>query len=87
MTARVEELLARSPPPSAEELNNAFWQASAGGHRRTAECLHAQGAGLNWIPHYAKRSPLAVVGALSTVREALATWLRDQDAASITQPA
>src|SRR5215212_3086624 len=34
MLGRLEELLGATPPPSEEDLNNAFWQACHGGQRR-----------------------------------------------------
>ena len=38
---RVEELLAATPPPSPDDVTEAFWQACHGGQRRTAERLLA----------------------------------------------
>src|SRR5438132_9978071 len=55
MLARTEELLREA---SQEEINNAFWQACSGGQRRAAELLLAHGADLNWVPDYAKGTPL-----------------------------
>ena len=77
MLARIEELLPRA---SAEDINNAFWQACHGGQRRAAELLRAHGADLNWVPNYAKGTPLDVAGGPDTGREALLTWLREQRA-------
>ena len=77
MLARIEELL---PGASAEDINNAFWQACHGGQRRAAEFLRAHGADLNWVPNYAKATPLDVAGGPDTGREALLTWLREQRA-------
>jgi len=78
MTSRVEELLAVHPPPTTQDINNAFWQACAGGQRRVAEYLLAKGADINWIPDYAKVTPLDAAGTLHTRRGTLVTWLRDQ---------
>src|SRR5262249_62149649 len=50
MTARAAELLDGPAPPTAAELNDAFWQACHGGQRRTAAYLLARGADRNWIP-------------------------------------
>jgi hypothetical protein len=36
---RLEDLLGAVPPPSAEDVSNAFWQACHGGQRRAAERL------------------------------------------------
>lgn len=80
VTARVEELLAATPSPTPEEISDAFWQACAGGQRRTAELLLARGADLNRIPDYAKETPLAAAGALSSRRQALIGWLRERGA-------
>jgi ankyrin repeat protein len=79
MLARVEELL---PGATAEEVNQAFWHACHGGQRRTAERLLAHGADLNWVPDYAKGTPLDVAGSIDTGREALARWLRERGARS-----
>src|SRR5437660_578521 len=82
MISRVEALLAGSPPPTTKDINNAFWHACAGGQRRVAEYLLARGADINWIPDYAKVTPLDAAGTLHTRRDTLVTWLRDQDAKS-----
>lgn len=80
MTARVEELLSVTPPPTPEDISQAFWHACSGGQRRTAELLLARGADLNWVPPYAKGTPLDAAGDLETRRQALVTWLREQGA-------
>lgn len=77
MLPQIEELL---PASDAEDICNAFWQACHGGHRRAAELLRAHGADLNWVPGYAKRTPLHVAAGPDTGREALLTWLRGQGA-------
>lgn len=77
MLARIEELLRGA---SAEDINNAFWQSCHGGQRRAAELLRAHGADLNWVPDYAKSTPLNIAGGPDTGREALLTWLREQGA-------
>jgi hypothetical protein len=82
LLARTEELAASA---SAQEINHAFYQACCGGQRRTAELLHARGADLNWIPDYAKSTPLDGAGRIDTGREALVTWLRVQGARSASQ--
>jgi uncharacterized protein len=81
LLARVEELL---PGASSEEINSAFWQACHGGQRRVAELLLARGADLNWVPDYAKGTPIDAASGLDTGREALVTWLREQGARSAT---
>lgn len=82
MTSLVEKFLQESPAPSSEEVNHAFWQACHGGYRRTAEYLFARGADLNWIPDYAKETPLGIASRSGpdTGREALANWLREKGA-------
>lgn len=82
MTSRVEAFFESSPRPSAAEINDAFWQACHGGHRRTAEYLLVRGAEMNWIPDYAKETPLEIATSLDTGREALASWLRENGATS-----
>jgi hypothetical protein len=82
MTSGAERFFQEGPMPSREELNNAFWQSCSGGHRRTAEFLLARGADLNWIPDYAKETPLGIASRAGhdTGREALLNWLRDKGA-------
>ena len=80
MMPRVEGLLAGDPPPTPRDINNAFWQACAGGRRRVAEYLLATGADINWVPDYAKRTPLDAAGSLDTRRDMLVSWLRDKGA-------
>jgi ankyrin repeat protein len=82
MMPRVDELLAGDPPPTPREINNAFWQACAGGQRRVAEYLLTKGADINWVPDYAKGTPLGSAGSLDTRRDTLLSWLRDQGAKS-----
>ena len=77
MTSVVERFFQEGSPPSREEQNDAFWQACSGGYRRTAEYLFARGAELNWIPSYAKGTPLEIASkaGMDTGREALVNWL------------
>jgi uncharacterized protein len=79
MLARTEELLHGA---STEEINNAFWQACGGGQRRVAELLLARGADLNWVPEYAKGTPLDQAGGIDTGRAALVSWLKERGARS-----
>jgi uncharacterized protein len=78
MLARLEDLLAAVPPPSAEDINNAFWQACHGAQRRAAELLLGRGADPNWVPDYAEGSVLEVAAGPGTRRDLLVTWLREQ---------
>jgi len=82
MTSKVEKFFQEGPMPSNEELNSAFWQACSGGYRRTAEYLFARGADLNWVPDYAKGTPLDIASqaGLDTGRQALLDWLRAKGA-------
>jgi ankyrin repeat protein len=79
MLERTETLLEGA---SVEEVNNAFWQACAGGQRRAAELLLTRGADLNWVPDYAKGTPLDQAGNVDTGRSALVAWLRERGARS-----
>ncbi len=82
MTSVMERFFEEGSPPSREELNDAFWQACSGGYRRTAEYLLARGADLNWIPSYAKGTPLEIANraGMDTGRQALVEWLRAKGA-------
>jgi uncharacterized protein len=83
MLDRVEELLAATPPPSEEDVNNAFWQACHGGERRAAERLLAAGADINFSPAYASnQTALDQATSPDTRRGLLASWLREHGATS-----
>jgi len=81
-TSMLEKFIQERSAPSSEEVNHAFWHACRGGYRRTAEYLFARGADLNWIPDYAKETPLEVASMAEpdTGREALVNWLREKGA-------
>ena len=85
LTSRVETFFLAPSPPAAKDINDAFWQACHGGHRRTAEYLFTRGADVNWIPAYAERTPLGIASGLDTRREALVSWLRENGARAETQ--
>ena len=76
--ARVEELLAASPPPSPDDVTEAFWQACHGGQRRTAERLLACGADPSATPGYSDQAPAEAAADLGPQRENLITWLDGQ---------
>jgi ankyrin repeat protein len=78
---RVEELLGADPPPTAANIDEAFWQACHGGQRRMAEYLLARGASINATPEYSDSSPLQVAAQPDTQRQALVDWLREHGAA------
>jgi uncharacterized protein len=78
MLARLEELLAADPPPTAQQTNDAFWQACHGGQRRAAGLLLDRGADVNWTPDYAQGTGLDMAPGPDTRRELLATWLKER---------
>jgi hypothetical protein len=81
LLARTEQLLAERRH-TRDEISQAFWHACAGGQRRAAEHLLAQGADLDWVPDYAEGTPLDAASALGTRQENVLTWLREQGASS-----
>jgi uncharacterized protein len=85
MTTRLEELVAERPTLARDELSQAFWHACAGGQRRAAEYLLSRGADLNWVPDYAKGTPLDAASALETRRGTLISWLRERGARASEQ--
>jgi uncharacterized protein len=83
MLIRLEELLAATPPPTDEDLNEAFWQACHGGQRRAAERLLAAGADLDATPDYANnQTTLETAAGPDTRRELLVRWLGERRAGS-----
>jgi uncharacterized protein len=83
MLARLDELLAATPTPTEEDLNEAFWQACHGGQRRAAERLLVAGADVNASPGYANnQTALDAAVRPDTRRDLLATWLRERIAPS-----
>jgi ankyrin repeat protein len=86
LTERVEQFLQASPPPSADAITEAFWQACNGGQRRMAELLLARGADINGHPDYTDQTPLEAAGSADTRRGVLADWLRERGATPSTHP-
>ena len=82
MTSRVEQLLSATPFPSIQDVTDAFYQACAGAHRRTAELLLARGADLNGTPSWGDKRPLDAATGHSTRRYLLVEWLRGHNALS-----
>jgi uncharacterized protein len=80
LMSRVQELLAGTPVPGQQEVNEAFWQACHGGQRRVAEYLLRHGADIDTTVEYAHGTPLDTATATDTRRDILATWLREQGA-------
>jgi uncharacterized protein len=76
----VEQHFADPVKPTLDAVNDAFWQACHGGQRQAAEYLLAGGAQLNWVPDWAKQTPLDI--AASQERNDLVEWLRGQGAKS-----
>ena len=88
MTERVLELLAAEPPPTREDLDEAFYQACHGGQLRMAELLLARGADINATPDYSHhQTPLDMAGSTDTRRQQLLTWLRERGAEPAPAPA
>lgn len=54
----VERFFAADPPPAADEVTMAFWQACHGGRLATARYLHDRGADPNWLPPWEPMTPL-----------------------------
>src|SRR5690348_1344677 len=82
MLDRLEELLRGQSGIERDALSQAFWHACAAGQRRAAELLLNRGADLNWVPDYAKGTPLDAAGGLGTRRENVIGWLRGLGARS-----
>lgn len=78
MIPRIKELQAAEPPPTPQDIDNAFWQACHGGQRRMARYLIACGADINAIPGYTDNTPLDIAGSIDTRRDTLTAWLREQ---------
>jgi len=78
--ARIEEIFAAEPGPTAEDIKHAFWQACHGGQPRAAAYLLERGADINWKPDYAKDLPLVVAKGTGTRWGITESWLRDQGA-------
>ena len=85
MLDRLEEILTRQSGTEPESLSQAFWHACAAGQRRAAELLLNRGADLNWVPDYAKGTPLDAAHGLGTRQNNVISWLRAQGAQSSEQ--
>jgi ankyrin repeat protein len=80
---RVDEYFKAVPPPTPDEITNAFWCACHGGQRAAAEYLLDRGADLNWVG-YDKLSPLDAANRSGAA--ALVQWLRGRGAKSAKEP-
>jgi ankyrin repeat protein len=87
MLSRVQAFLSASPPPSPQDVTDAFWQTCHGGQRRMAEYLLARGADLNGTPSWCQTTPLDAADSMDTGRQALVGWLRDRGARSAKKSA
>jgi ankyrin repeat protein len=75
-TSQLEAFFAGKLVPSSQDVNQAFWHACHGGHRRTVEYLLSRGADFNWKPDYANETALEIAAAgPDTGRQALVKWL------------
>ena len=74
---RVDKYFTAVPPPTPDEITNAFWCACHGGQKVVAEFLLARGADLNWVGHDGF-TPLDAA-TRSGVSE-LVEWLRSRNA-------
>ena len=80
---RVDEYFKAVPPPTPDEITNAFWCACHGGQRAAAEYLLDRGADLNWVG-YDKLSPLDAANRSGAA--ALVQWLRGRGAKLAKEP-
>jgi uncharacterized protein len=55
---QIEADLAGEPPPTAEDITQAFWAACHGAQRDAAEYLLGRGADLNWVADWDRLTPL-----------------------------
>ena len=79
---RVGEYLSSAPPPTSDEITNAFWCACHGGQQAGAKYLLERGADLNWVG-YDRLTPLDAA-ARSGASE-LVEWLRNRGAKSANE--
>ena len=76
---RVDGYFTAVPPPTPDEITNAFWCACHGGQRTAAEYLLGRGADLNWIG-YDGLTPLDA--AIRSGASELVEWLCSRSARS-----
>lgn len=75
---RLEIYVSADPPPSAEDLSNAFWMACHGGRPAAAEYLLQHGADINWIPFWERMTPLDA--AVRSKADDVINWLLSKGA-------
>jgi len=77
--ARVDQFLTADPPPTSDDIDEAFWQACHGGQRRMAEYLQGRGADIRATPGYAHdQSALTAASEVDTRRQILGDWLKER---------
>jgi ankyrin repeat protein len=81
---RVEAAFQATPPPTPDEVTQAFWQACHGGQRRSAAYLLDRGAELNWVATWDGRTALDL--ATECGADDLVAWLRGRGARSAGGP-
>jgi len=86
MVDRLRELIAGQPNVDAEKLSQALWHACNAGQRRAAEFLLGEGANLNWVPDYARGTPLDAAQQLGTQQQNVISWLQERGARTTDQP-
>lgn len=79
---RVRDLCSNEPPPSRDEITNAFWHACRGGQQAMAAYLLDRGAELNWVG-YERQTPCDAAQASGSGD--LIQWLRAQGARSAAE--
>jgi ankyrin repeat protein len=72
---RMEELLNTGPKPTADNVNEAFWQACHGGQLRAAKRLLELDPDLNYHPGYSDNPPIEIAAEVDTRRQQLVKWL------------
>jgi uncharacterized protein len=69
--ARLDLLLTTEPTPTADDVNDAFWQACHGGQFRAAQRLLEIGPDRNYHPGYADNPPTEIAAQIDTRRQQL----------------
>jgi ankyrin repeat protein len=83
LSSQIEAYFAADPPPSGDQISEAFYQACCGNQQQIAEYLLNRGADINWIPPWAKgRTPL---DAARKEAKGLTDWLLGRGAKSAAE--
>ena len=75
LTETIEQRFAEAPPPSPDEITEAFWQACHGDQQAAAEYLAERGADINWVG-YDDLTPLD--NARRSGADSLARWVEER---------